>query len=134
MMKNNQKNLIPQLDVIRKQLEQALVEQGKKLGYSFELGTVEYEPDGNFILELLAVRLGNFDDEEKRYLEMAALLSLPALHSQVTVGDEGYTYEVAGLAADGADVVLKRGDERWLYGVRALSTWFEKTLAGGKNG
>jgi hypothetical protein len=127
--------LLPDLAVIRKSLEDALVEQGKKLGYSFELGTVEYEPDGNFSLELLAVRLGNYDDEEKRYLEMAGLLPLPNLHSVIVVDNDATPYTVAGLTADGADVVLLSGEDRWLYGVRALSTWFERTfLAGGANG
>jgi hypothetical protein len=113
------------LSHVRAELEAALLVQGKALGYKFELGTIEYESDGNFSMELTAVKAGNPDEEEKRYLEMAKLLPLPALHSDVQVGDRGLTYEVVGLDEGGKDVILKWGGLRWFFGVRALSALFE---------
>jgi hypothetical protein len=109
----------PQIEVIREQLEAALAKQGQALGYKFALGMLEYEPDGNFSIELLAVKNGNQDDEEKRYAEMAMLLPLPILHSVVLI--ERKFYEVRGLDENNKDVVLVRDNTRFLYSVRALS-------------
>ena len=112
------------LSHVRAELEAALLVQGKALGYKFELGTIEYESDGTFSMELTAVRDGNPDEEEKRYIEMAKLLPLPELHSVVLV-DHLY-YEVHGLDENARDVVLMLDNTRYLYGARALSNLFLK--------
>lgn len=95
------------LDLAREFLKTALVD-GWEIGYSFKIGKMTYQPDGNFKVTLSAELNGNKTEDQKFYEVNQKMLKLPDYGTKIDLGEKG-VFSICGINRTGSRVMITDG-------------------------
>jgi len=108
-----------ELRLARIQIEIALRELEKKTDcpYTFSMGNISYDREGNFSVKLEATKRGGVSKSELEYNASKGWLGLPDFGSLFV--HQGCTYEITGINRTGTKVIAKQkqNGKGYLFGV-----------------
>jgi hypothetical protein len=95
-----------EIEQVSWKIANALAEVGKECGYTFKVGTITYETDGNFKMRIEALKDGAKTEEQKAYEANRQLLGLPEWGTLIEITN--MVHKIVGINQTGSKVILVR--------------------------